>query len=155
AAKPPFEFPRGFLTTRFGGLFMFMRSWLRSVARTFGFRTSSTRRQRRRDARVSQLRHRRLCLDRLEDRTVPTVLDLSSFAGQTGTIGGAILTGSTAHLVSGSGVLDSFVQLDKKGVEQGYNSDDSSDPLNGEGNTNTFNHSLQLSALANDVVIKD
>jgi hypothetical protein len=96
----------------------------------------------------------KLLLELLEDRTVPTILNLSSVAGQSGMLGGAIFTGSTAHLVAGSGVLDSFVRLENSGIEQGYNSDDHSDPLNQEGNTATFNHSLSLSALANDVVIK-
>jgi sporulation-control protein spo0M len=78
---------------------------------------------------------------------VPAVLNLATTPGQAGMINGAIFTGSTADLVSGSGNIDSFVRLETTGVEQGYNSNDNSDPLNEEGNTNTFNHSLQLSAL--------
>jgi hypothetical protein len=66
----------------------------------------------------------RVCaLESYQDRVVPTVLDLSAAAGQSGTINGAVFTGSVSKLMAGSGSLDSFVRLDNTGIEQGYNTD--------------------------------
>src|SRR5438067_1034133 len=118
-------------------------SWIRSVARTPGYRDASSRPIRRQASRAKRPAGSKLWLERLEDRTVPTVIDLASFPGQTGSINGAIFTGSTGHNTSGSGILDSFVRLDSNsGVEQGYNTNNyvyQANPItNDAGNTPTF-----------------
>src|SRR5262249_39555035 len=126
----------------------------RSVARTLANRLTSSQPSHRLAARTRRApRDTALRIESLEDRTCPTVLDLSLFAGQTGMINGAILTGSTAKMVSGSRVLHPFVVPDKRGFEQGYTPD--ARPYtspNDAGNTATFNHSIQLSDLP--VVVK-
>jgi hypothetical protein len=93
----------------------------------------------------------RLDVEGLEDRVVPTALDLSTFPGQSGTINGAIFTGVVGKLVGGSGSLDSFVRLSNTGIEQGYNTDarpyQTSPVTNDAGNTASFDRAIQLSAL--------
>ncbi len=64
-------------------------------------------------------------LETLEDRLVPTVLDLTT-VGSTGSLGGAIFAEASTQ-PAGSGVLNSFVRLQQKhatsGLAQGYNTD--------------------------------
>jgi uncharacterized repeat protein (TIGR01451 family) len=57
----------------------------------------------------------------LEDRTTPTVVDLTS-PGSSGSILGAQFVQGTDG-AGGSGVIQSFVRLEKDDVEQGYNTD--------------------------------
>src|SRR5438552_9826347 len=107
-----------------------------------------------RPAYKQPFRRTRPRLESLEDRVLPTVLDLSTAPGLMGTIGGALFSGGTRGNTSGSGVIDSFVRLQHDGVEQGFNTD--ARPYtspNDAGTTAIFNHSLQLHSVP--VVIKD
>src|SRR5712691_9776685 len=66
----------------------------------------------------------KLKVERLEDRVTPTVLDLSTAAGLTGTLGGINFIGvdtTNFNSSTGSGVITPFVRLQKDGIEQGYN----------------------------------
>src|SRR5262245_45467587 len=94
-------------------------------------------------------RRPRLQITPLEDRTVPTVLDLTG-----GTTSG-VLNGGFFELMgqqpAGSGVIDSFVRLDSHGnstTEEGHNSsgrNQGSPKLNFDENSSpTFTHNLQL-----------
>src|SRR5262245_13524097 len=94
-------------------------------------------------------RRPRLQITPLEDRTVPTVLDLTG-----GTTSG-VLNGGFFELMgqqpAGSGVIDSFVRLDSHGnstTEEGHNSsgrNSGSPKLNFDENSSpTFTHDLQL-----------
>src|SRR5262249_4493259 len=110
--------------------------WIKPLSRPLGTRPAHSRRPPRSNSR----QRRGLRLQQLEHRFVPTTLDLSAFAGQTGMINGAIFTGSTGHNTSGSGVIDSFVRLDNSPIEQGYNTDARPyTPPNDAGNTANFN----------------
>jgi SdrD B-like domain len=84
-------------------------------------------------------------LENLEDRTVPTVLDLTT-AGATASANGALFQQASPQ-PTGSGFIHSFVRLDSPGntsTEQGYNTD--ARPLQfDENNSPVFTRSLQLS----------
>jgi uncharacterized repeat protein (TIGR01451 family) len=67
----------------------------------------------------------RLRLEELEDRTVPTVLDLTGSLSQEGFINGALFRGGLTQ-PAGGGNIDSFLQVEQAGqtpTEQGYNTD--------------------------------
>src|SRR2546430_1905376 len=82
-----------------------------------------------------------LRVEQLEDRTVPTVVDLTT-AGSSGAILGAQFLEGTG-ITSGTGLIESFVRLEKDGIEQGYNTD--SRPVQFDEKTDaTFTHSIQL-----------
>jgi hypothetical protein len=81
----------------------------------------------------------------LETRTTPTVVDLTS-AGSSGSILGAVFVQGPIG-AGGTGVIQSFVRIQKNGVEQGYNT--SSRPVQfDEGTTGNFTRSFQLGAVA-------
>ncbi|HEX8665748.1 MAG TPA: hypothetical protein VF744_17160 [Beijerinckiaceae bacterium] len=61
-------------------------------------------------------------------------------AGSTGTIGGAVFTNQQSG--SGTGIFDTFVQLQHNGVEQGYNTD--ANAQFDEKSSRNFNHSILL-----------
>src|SRR5262245_21427614 len=89
-------------------------------------------------------------LEQLEDRTVPTVVDLTAGAGRLpGTINGAVYAWTDVDGQStGSGTFDSFVRIQRNTTEQGYNYDAANLSAQfDEGNTATFNHLLQLKNL--------
>jgi hypothetical protein len=90
---------------------------------------------------------RRLSLESLEDRVVPTMIDLTT-AGASGTLGGAIFDQSITQ-PAGSGVFSAFVRIHGLGgatQEQGYNTD--ARPLQFDENQSpTFTRSLPLSAV--------
>src|SRR5262245_17201230 len=95
-----------------------LRKWL---SRTLG-ETSEMRLQRL--APKKRNRRQRPQLEQLEDRTVPTVLDLSTAPGMSGSLNGAIFTGVTATNFggsSGNGVINPFLQVQQNGIEQGFN----------------------------------
>jgi hypothetical protein len=81
-------------------------------------------------------------IERLEDRLVPTVLDLTT-VGASGMINSAVFDQFTQH-PAGSGVLNSFVKLStNNAIEQGYNTDFRPTQFN-EDNTGTFTRALKL-----------
>jgi uncharacterized repeat protein (TIGR01451 family) len=81
----------------------------------------------------------------LEARTTPTVVNLTS-AGSSGSILGAQFVQSTSG-AGGTGNIQSFVRIQKNGVEQGYNT--SSRPLQfDENNSPNFTRSFQLGSVA-------
>src|SRR5262245_32951678 len=94
------------------------------------------------------LRQARLELEHLERRIVPSVLDLSTTAGLSGTINGAIFTGATPSNTSASGVVNPIVRFDNDGIEQGLNTNYVPQILNNnnKGNTN-FIKAVQLKDL--------
>src|SRR6516164_4325171 len=132
-------------------MFNSLRRWYRpALGRTI--RNSATRRP-----RTSKPR-----LEALEDRTVPTVLDLTNPAvlasgtvtgSGAGASTGAIFTDTTAHNTSGSGVFSPFVRFEAKaadnGIEQGVNSNFPSSSIlqDVDAGGTKFNHALQLSQL--------
>src|SRR5262245_40651140 len=66
----------------------------------------------------------RLQLEQLEDRTVPTMLDLSTAAGLSDSLGGAIFTGAYGGNYTGStgsGRILPFMRVQQDGIEQGFN----------------------------------
>ena len=75
--------------------------WLDSLAKVLGrtLRRAASRR------RVSRLR---LGVEQLEDRTVPTVIDLTTL-GASGTVNGAIVF--QASPASGTGLIDPFLRI--------------------------------------------
>jgi hypothetical protein len=93
-----------------------------------------------RDGRASS----RLSLESLEDRVVPSTIDLTT-AGASQSNGGVFFNQSVTQ-PAGSGVFDAFVRihgLGGAGQEQGYNTD--ARPLQfDENNSPTFTRSLQL-----------
>jgi hypothetical protein len=89
----------------------------------------------------------------LEARVVPTILDLSTAPGLSGTLHGAVFTGATRDNTAANGVVDPFVQLQHAGLEQGFNTD--AHPYNSPNDAGTdvaFNHSLQGHAIP--IVVK-
>src|SRR5262249_12350269 len=129
---------------------MFAPSWIRSVARTLGFRRRSTGNACH--TQKKPFRRMRLRLEQLEDRTVPTILNLTTLnlSGlpapvTSGTINDALFDEAIPYHnpTVGSGNTDSFGRLDKDGSEQGYNTDFRPKQFD-EGNTATFDHSIQL-----------
>src|SRR4051794_37991629 len=70
--------------------------------------------------------------------TTATV-DLTT-AGKTGTVNGAVFTNQQAG--SGTGIFDTFVQLQHNGIEQGYNTD--AKAQFDEKSSSNFNHSILL-----------
>ncbi len=110
----------------------------RSLARILDFGPKPFRRVRR-PART------RLNLELLEDRVVPTVLDLSTAPGLSGMLpatNGAIFTGATGQNTSGSGVIDSLVQVGTNApIVQGFNTDNGT-PLDDQ--RGMLTHSLRL-----------
>ena len=62
-----------------------------------------------------------LALEPLDDRLVPTVVDLTH-PGAHAVVGGAIVQ-QTPHLPTKTNDIDPFVQIHGSGVEQGYNTD--------------------------------
>src|SRR5215207_3316213 len=61
-------------------------------------------------------------------------------AGTGGTINGAVFTNQSTN--SGTGIFNTFVQLQDKGIEQGYNSDAA--PQFDESTSHKHNHSILL-----------
>ena len=74
-------------------------------------------------------------------------LDLTSVASS-GTINGAIFT-TPDVIVSGTGLIDSFVRIQGNGTESGYNTDGTPEFDTKAG---TFTHSIQLSDLQTNIV---
>jgi hypothetical protein len=87
-----------------------------------------------------------LRLEQLEDRVVPTVIDLTNPGGPPGALYGALFYQFTQH-PAGSGVFSSFARLATNNtVEQGYNTD--SRPVQfDEQTSSSFTHSLQLKSV--------
>jgi hypothetical protein len=84
-------------------------------------------------------------LEALEDRTTPTVVNLTS-AGSSGSILGAVFVQGTSG-AGGTGVIQSFVRIENNPTEQGYNT--SSRPVQFEENTSpNFTRSFQLGEVA-------
>src|SRR5262249_53394819 len=83
-------------------------------------------------------------LEVLEDRVVPTVIDLTTL-GATGTFNGVIFDQFTPS--SGTGKIDSFVRLSSNNAtEQGYNTDFR--PVQFDENSNSnYTRAIQLSTL--------
>jgi uncharacterized repeat protein (TIGR01451 family) len=79
------------------------------------FHMREVRRPRRRKSPTTKPRVR-LWLETLEERTTPTVVDLTT-AGTSGTINGALFVQSTA------GAGGAFVEIENSPTEQGYNTD--------------------------------
>ena len=90
----------------------------------------------------------RLEVEQLEDRTVPSTLDLTS-PGAIGTFNGAIFEQANPQ-PTGPGVIHDFLRIQAHGasdtVEQGYNTDARSVQLD-EKTDLTFTHAIQLSDL--------
>jgi uncharacterized repeat protein (TIGR01451 family) len=87
----------------------------------------------------------KLLLEALEDRTTPTVVDLTS-PGSSGSILGAQFIQSDSG-PGGTNVVQSFVRIDRNGVEQGYNT--SSRPVQfDENNSPNFTRSFRLGEAA-------
>jgi hypothetical protein len=82
-------------------------------------------------------------LESLEDRSVPSaVLDLTT-RGATGGLGGALF-GQVDAQPTGTGHINSFLRIQGKGVEQGYNTD--ARPVQFDENTSpNFTRALRLS----------
>jgi hypothetical protein len=90
-------------------------------------------------------RRRVWCLEQLEDRVVPTVIDLTT-AGASGTLNGAIFNQFTQS-GTGSGSIQAFVRLaTTNAVEQGYNTDYRPVQFD-EKNDASFTHAVQLSTI--------
>ncbi len=98
-------------------------------------------------SRSARPRSVRPCVEQLEDRTTPSMLDLTT-VGAAGQLGGAVFE-QLSLSSGGTGKLHPFVRLQAHGhntVEQGYNTDarpvqfdEKSDP--------TFTHSVQLDSM--------
>src|SRR5262249_50638958 len=87
----------------------------------------------------------RLLLEALENRTTPTVVDLTS-AGSSGSILGAQFVQGTDG-AGGTGVIESFVRIENSPTEQGYNT--SSRPVQfNELTSANFTRSFQLGEVA-------
>src|SRR5437016_4413876 len=101
--------------------------WFHSLTRTLDFGPKPFWRRRRHTDRPGSTARTRLNLELLEDRLVPTVLDLSTAAGLSGMLpptNGAIFTGATGQNTSGSIVPDPVVRLaTNAAIEQGFNTD--------------------------------
>lgn len=94
---------------------------------------------------------RRPVLESLEDRIVPTVVDLTT-VGSSGAINGALFQQGALYN-GGSGNLASFVRITQKGTEFGYNTDARpyTDPTLVNGGTRTnpiYNHAIPLSEVS-------
>src|SRR5262249_40985320 len=90
-------------------------SWLRSLAR-----------RQRLAPKKRNNRRRLLQLEQLEDRTVPTILDLSTAAGLSVPLGGAVFTGAYSGNYAGStgsGRILPFLRVQQDGIEQGFNTE--------------------------------
>src|SRR5262249_9638068 len=85
--------------------------------------SNNARRNRLKATQTSQQRRNKFFphFDVLEDRLVPTVVDLTT-AGSSGSILNATFLQGTGQ-GSGTGLIDSFVRLQADGSEQGYNTD--------------------------------
>lgn len=93
--------------------------------------------------------------DQLEDRVVPAMVDLTPGVGTFGTINGAVYEYTDIDGQStGTGVFDTFVQIQRGGNEEGYNYDRDGVVSNGgsqvspqfnEKNDAPHNHLVQLS----------
>src|SRR5262249_25630085 len=89
-------------------------------------------RQSRRASRGHGRKAKRSCrpqVETMERRIVPTVLDISQSAGQSGFLGDILFTGvSTTNFntSTGTGVISPFLRVQKDGVERGYNTGASS-----------------------------
>jgi hypothetical protein len=79
-----------------------------------------------------------------------TTLDLTAI-GSSGKINGAIFS-SPPSIVSGTGLIDSFVRIQRTGTEQGYNVDVKKAKLfEYDEKYGTFTHSLQLSDIQSSI----
>ena len=104
-------------------------------------------RKRRDLSRRQWRRHRKALIERLEDRLVPTVIDLTT-AGASGMLNGAVFDQFTQH-PAGSGVLNSFLKLSTNNtIEQGYNTDFRPVQFD-ESNTSTYTHAIKLANVPN------
>jgi hypothetical protein len=95
-------------------------------------------------------RYRRPGLELLEDRVVPSVVDLTTL-GSSGTINGAIYRQGQVS-PAGTGNIQSFIRMQQTGKEFGYNTNSRpfTDPvlLNGGTNSNAnFTRAVPLSAV--------
>src|SRR5713101_6638862 len=92
--------------------------------------------------RRQPIRRKPLWLEQLEDRVVPTVIDLTSLGAPPGALNGALFYQST----TGTGI-DSFVRLaTNQTIEQGYNTNFR--PVQFDEVTNTqYTHAVQLSSV--------
>jgi len=96
-------------------------------------------------ARTAKRRAHRWDLEQLEDRVLPTVLDLTT-AGAAGVLNNAVFTQFTQG-PGGSGAISAFVKLStNQTVEQGYNSDFRPAQFN-EVTTASFNHAIRLGSV--------
>jgi hypothetical protein len=85
------------------------------------------------------------CFEQLEDRVVPTVINLTT-PGASGMINGAFFNQFTQQ-PAGSGTLNSFVKLSTPNtIEQGFNTDFRPVQFN-EDNTPTFTRALKLASV--------
>jgi hypothetical protein len=113
------------------------KSWL--------FPWQTQRAKRRRPAPLGRHFRRPWRLEELENRVLPTVIDLTT-AGASGMLNGAIFSQFTPN-PAGSGAFDSFVRLSSNNaVEQGYNTDFRPVQFD-ENNSSSFTHSLQLGSV--------
>jgi len=79
-----------------------------------------------------------------------TILDLTTL-GYPGEINGAIFS-SPSSIVSGTGLIDSFVRIQHNGTEQGYNVDvDKLRDFEYDEKYGTWTHSLQLSEIQDNI----
>lgn len=105
-------------------------------------------------ARKSADRQRRLAVEKLEERTVPTFLDLTGGIGLSGTINDAIFT-SVDPQPMGTGFIDPFVRIQRNpsnpsGAEAGYNTDGQEEFETKDAGGHNWTHSLKLSNLQED-----
>ena len=78
------------------------------------------------------------------------ILDLTTL-GSSGEINGAIFS-SPSSIVSGTGLIDSFVRMQKTGMEQGYNVDvDKLADFEYDEKFGTWTHSLQLGDIQDNI----
>ena len=79
-----------------------------------------------------------------------TILDLTTI-GSSGTINGALFS-SPPSIVSGTGLIDSFVRIQHSGTEQGYNVDVANQAaFEYDEKYGTWTHSLQLSEIQDNI----
>src|SRR5262245_64169221 len=87
-------------------------------------RDSLIGRKRRHSRQQTKARQRKPLLERLEDRTVPTVLDLTGSEMAFGSVNGALFTNlndTNFNTSTGTGVIQPFLRVQNNGIEQGFN----------------------------------
>src|SRR5262245_24715591 len=124
----------GLMMQRSRSMLSFFRRWFRSPPR----RT-------RRPSVARRPQGTRLFLEALEDRMTPTVVNLTSTGSSGSLLGAQFIQGVAGP--AGTGVIQSFVRIEKDGVEQGYNT--SSRPVQFDEKTDpNYTRSFLLGAAA-------